>query len=63
MTFDYTKIEKVEVSGIDPKDYPLFCDAYIASATYKGVDMTTEQLEVLNQDMDFVHQSVYNQLF
>ncbi len=36
MILDYTKIEDVEVDGIDTSDYPDFCDAYIAAATYRG---------------------------
>jgi hypothetical protein len=36
MKLDYTKIEDVEVDGIDTSDYPDFSDAYIAAATYKN---------------------------
>ena len=34
MRLDYTKIEDVEVDGIDTSDYPDFCDAYIATAKH-----------------------------
>jgi len=60
---DYTKIENVEVDGIDTKDYPDFCDAFIASADYNGEPMTDDQLDKLNDDGDFVHECVQNQLF
>jgi len=60
---DYTKIENVEVDGIDTKDYPDFCDAFIASADYDGQPMTDKQLDELNELADFVHESVQNQLF
>jgi len=60
---EYTKIENVEVDGIDTNDYPDFCDAFIASADYDGKPMTYEQLDELNEDADFVHECVLNQLY
>ena len=59
----YTKIENVEVDGIDTNDYPDFCDAFIASADYNGKPMTSAQLDELNEDADFVYESVLNQLY
>ena len=57
---DYTKIDNIEVEGIDFKDYPDFCDAFIASADYNGVEMTEEQLEDLNiNHADFTYDQVY----
>lgn len=60
---DYSKIDDIEVDGIDTRDYPDFCDAYIAYATYKGKPMSESQLERLNQDSDFVYQCVTNKLY
>tara|TARA_R110000823_G_scaffold121818_2_gene246931 strand:+ start:1740 stop:1925 length:186 start_codon:yes stop_codon:yes gene_type:complete len=60
---DYKKIDNIEIDGIDTSDYPDFCDAFIASADYNGVKMTDKQLDELNENLDFVHQSVYNKLF
>jgi hypothetical protein len=60
---DYNKIDNIEVDGIDTKDYPDFCDAYIESADYDGKPMTDEQLEKINEDGEFVLQAVYNHLF
>ena len=62
MTLDYTKIEDVEVDGIDTNDYPDFCDAYIAAATYKGRDMTYEELDVLNENSSYVYEETLNQI-
>ena len=59
---EYTKIENVEVDGIDTSDYPDFCDAFIASADYDGEPMTSAQLDELNEDSDFVYDCVLNQL-
>jgi hypothetical protein len=60
---DYKKIDNIEVDGIDTKDYPDFCDAFIASADYDGEPMTDGQLDELNEDSDFVYQCVQNYLF
>ena len=56
-------ITNVVVEGIDPHDYPDFCDAFIASADLDGQPMTEQQLEELNQDTEFVYQQVINQIF
>ena len=60
---DYSKIDNVEIDGIDTNDYPDFCDAYIASADYDGVPMTDEQLDEVNDNLDFVYDCVQNHLF
>lgn len=60
---DYKLIDNIEVDGIDTKDYPDFCDAFIASAKYNGKPMTDEQLDELNEDGGFVYECVENHLF
>jgi hypothetical protein len=60
---DYSKIDNVVVDGIDYADYPDFCDAYIASADYDGREMTDEELDLLNDDSDFVYSAVENYLY
>ena len=55
---DYSKITNVEIEGIDFRDYPDFCDAYIVSADYDGVPMTQEQLDEINEDSQYVYDSV-----
>lgn len=60
---DYSEITDIEVDGINPRDYPEFCDAYIASATYKGRPMTDEELDVLNEDYTFVYEQVEKYLY
>jgi len=62
-TLDHTKISDIEFDGIDPKDYPDFCDAFIISANYDGEPMTEEQLEEVNQDGDFVYESLMKHLY
>lgn len=60
---NYKKIDNIEVDGIDTKDYPDFCDAFIASADYNGKPMTNKQINKLNEDTDFVYDCVNNNLF
>ena len=60
---DYSKIDNIWVEDIDMKDYPDFCDAFIASADYDGVPMTDDQLDELNEDSEFVLQCVMDQLY
>lgn len=60
---DYKKIDNIEIDGIDSRDYPDFCDAYISSADYNGEEMTDEQLEEINNDSEFVYESVMSHLY
>jgi hypothetical protein len=60
---DYSRIEDIEVSGIDYADAPDFVDAYIASATYKGRPMSDAELDRLNEDSDFVYEAVQQRLY
>ena len=59
---DYKKIDNIEIDGIDTKDYPDFCDAYIVSADYDGVPMNDEQLDKLNEDGDYVYENIMDYL-
>ena len=59
---DYKKIDNIEIDGIDTKDYPDFCDAYISSADYDGVPMTDKQLDELNEDRDYVYGHIMDYL-
>jgi hypothetical protein len=64
MTIDFKLVDNVIVNGIDYKDYPDFCDAYISEADYDGKPMSDEMLDDLNTDYrDFVHEQVYSHLF
>ena len=56
-------IDDIEIDGIDHKDYPDYCDAYISNATYDGKPMTDEQLDEINEDSMFVHEGVMKHIF
>lgn len=59
---DYSKIDNIEIDGIDTKDYPDFSDAYICGADYDGKPMTDEQLEEINNDGDFQYTAITNSM-
>jgi hypothetical protein len=63
INLDYSLIDNVQIDGVDSSDYPDFCDAYIVSADYDGREMTDDEIELLNDDGDFVLQQVYEYIF
>jgi hypothetical protein len=63
INLDYSLIDNVQIDGVDTTDYPDFCDAYIVSADYNGREMTDDEIELLNDDGDFVLEKVYEYIF
>jgi hypothetical protein len=64
LDFDLDNIDNIEFSGIDWKDYPDFCDAYIESAEYDGREMTNEELDYLEDNYrDWVYNELWNYIF
>ena len=59
----YQLITDIELDGIDTKDAPDFCDAFIVSAEYDGEPMTEEQLDQINDDRDFVYSKVLEYIY
>jgi hypothetical protein len=54
----------IEVEDIDMKDYPDFCDAYIAYAEDSdGIPLTEQELDVVNEDSSYVYEQVYLNLY
>lgn len=51
MHYDLTLIDDVDIDGIDMRDYPDFCDAFIGSASYNGKPMNEDQLDELNEQI------------
>mgnify|MGYP005994566875 CR=1 FL=1 len=60
---DYDKIDNIVVDGIYKSDYPDFCDAFVESADYDGRELTGYELDLLNEDSEFVYKCVQAQLF
>ncbi len=57
-----TLVSNIDFDGINHKDYPDYCDAYISSADYDGEEMTEEQLEQLNENGEFVYDKLMEHL-
>jgi len=61
------EVADFEVDGIDPRDYPDFCDAYIADASIlengKWREATEQELDELSNDSDLVYEQVENFLY
>jgi len=56
-----------DVDGIDTRDYPDFCDAYICDASViengEWRDATDDEIDELNEDGDLVYACVENHLY
>tara|TARA_R110000782_G_scaffold193423_4_gene282992 strand:- start:518 stop:712 length:195 start_codon:yes stop_codon:yes gene_type:complete len=59
---DKSKIDNIELDGINHRDAPKYVDAFIYSADYDGKKMTEAELDALNDDADYVHEQVIKQL-
>lgn len=58
---DTGRITNVQVEGIDYKDYPDFCDAFIASAEWDdGTELTSDELDELSDEFpNYVYECIY----
>ena len=61
------ELDDIEIDGVCHNDYPKYTDAYISSATifdgFNNRQLTEEEIELINEDYDFVHQKVLEYLF
>jgi hypothetical protein len=53
---DLDKIVGVKFDGIDHRDAPDYCDAYITSCEYDGKEANEDFLEEINDDKDIVYE-------
>jgi len=60
---DTTNITNVKFDDVFHWDYPEYCDAFIASAEINGVPLTESELDELNENDDFKHTELINQIF
>ncbi len=63
--FDYLRenIYDIEWDGIDHKDYPDFCDAYITRAMIDDRELDWNELDILNNDREFVYEKLMLHLY
>lgn len=61
---DVKQIEDVEIDGIDFRDYPDFCDAFLVSATYQGRELTEKELdEVQYNNPEWFYEQIENVIY
>ena len=60
---DYSKREIIVVEGIDHSDFPRYCDAFIAEATYDGKPMNETELDEVNCNLDFLQSVIHDYLY
>ena len=60
LNIDRLDYRSIEVDGVDPRDYPDFCDAYISYAEYTdGTALTEDEIDTLNEDhSDIIYEAV-----
>jgi hypothetical protein len=64
MKFQDREITDLEVDGVDPRDYPDFCEAYISFARWAdtGEALADEELNKLNEEcQDLAYELAYQQ--
>ena len=57
-----SQLQDVELDGVDFKDHPDYCDAYLAGATLNSVELTESQLDEINSSdagASFVNENCY----
>ena len=61
--FDYRKCDNFEFEGIDHKDAPDYCDAFVSYAEFYGRECTEEELDEINDDHEFVYENLIAYLY
>ncbi len=56
------ELENVVIAGIDMRDYGDFCDAYIESAEWMGIELPVDIVEQLDVP-EFVNAKAHDQAF
>ena len=55
-------LTSVEIEGIDSSDHPEYGDAFVAKAVWFDRELTDDELEIVNNDSDFVYKHTMNHL-
>ncbi len=60
---DFTKIDNIEFDGVDGNDAPDFSDAFIMSCDIDGGPATEEELDIINDNSEFVYDALMDHLY
>ena len=60
LKFNGRQLADVEVDGVDTRDAPDFCDAFICDARWAdtGDQLTDAEIDQVNEDRDLVYDAV-----
>jgi len=59
-------VTDIMLDGVDSRDYPDFCDAFIYTATWEdtGVELSDDELEQLNKENgDYINEEALDSLY
>lgn len=64
-SFDYSLITNIDFGGVrmNHQEQWEFENPHISEAMYNGEWMTDEELELLNEDRDYVHEKLMNHFY
>lgn len=57
------ELENIEWDGINGRDAPDFCDAFITYAEDNGVPLTDKELDELNENSELVYELLIDHLY
>jgi hypothetical protein len=61
---DLDKLDNLYFEGIDGRDYPDFVDAYLSNANFNDKELTTEELDYINENYtDWVYEELQNFIY
>lgn len=65
LLFKGRALADVEIDGVDHRDAPDFCDAFICNARWAdtGEQLADDELELVNEDGDLVYDAVQHHLY
>jgi hypothetical protein len=64
MKIELNLVSNVVLEGLDFRDYPDMCDAYVVSADYGDREMTDDEVEALNVDyFEYVSELARNSMY
>ena len=63
MKIDIKQITHLTFEGVDPRDYPDFCDAFVVGCNIDGFPATEDELDYINDNLlgefyDEIYQSL-----
>ena len=62
--FNIDLLDDVEIDGINMGDYPDFCDAFLEGESYKGRELTEDELEYVQEsNPEWFYDKVWDYVF